>query len=370
MNSPNRNEHEPLAFVLGGLNYGGAERVASHLIRKWQEQGRHLTLISRRGPENDFYSLPDGIPRRDLGGEGPSANKITALLKNLPYIFRLRRAIKSTEATVVLSFLTKTNIHTILACIGLGKKVVISERNDTTRQNYPWPWPLLRKWVYRFADIVTANSEIALAGMKEYVPHQKLILVHNPVEMPVSTAEPEKSKMILNVGRLVPQKAQHLLLEAFARLDDGQKKDWGVEFLGDGPELNRLKEAARELAISGQVTFRGLVKNPSETYKRAAIFVLCSEYEGTPNALLEAMSFGLPSVVSDSLPGAIEQIEHGENGWIFHFGDPDDLAGRLKRLLEAPELRSAMGLKARRKVQKYSADHVVQDWNQILDGKL
>lgn len=368
MNSQTANEHEPLAFVLGGLNYGGAERVASHLIRKWHQQGRDITLISRRGPENDFYSLPDGIPRIDLGGEGPSANKITALLKNLPYIFRLRRAIKSSGATVVLSFLTKTNIHTVLACIGLGKKVVISERNDTTRQNYPWPWPFLRKWVYRFADTVTANSEIALAGMKEYVPHRKLVLVYNPVEIPVMTAEPEKSKVILNVGRLVPQKAQHLLLEAFARLDDGLKKEWSVEFLGDGPELNRLKGAARELAISGQIKFRGLVKNPSDYYKRAAIFVLCSEYEGTPNALLEAMSFGLPSVVSDSLPGAVEQIEHGGNGWIFHFGDPDELSDRVKKLIEAPELRAAMGLKARRKVQKYSADKVVRDWNQILDG--
>jgi glycosyltransferase involved in cell wall biosynthesis len=344
--------------------------VASHLIRKWNEQGRHITLISRRGPENDFYSLPGGLPRRNLGGEGPSANKLTALLKNVPYIFRLRRAIKSSEATVVLSFLTKANIHTILACIGLEKKVVISERNDTTRQNYPWPWPLLRKWVYRFADIVTANSEIALAGMREYVPKQKLVLVHNPVEIPESTAEPEKSKVILNVGRLVPQKAQHLLLEAFSRLDDRLKKEWSVEFLGDGPELTRLKEVARESAISGQVKFRGLVKNPSESYKRAAIFVLCSEYEGTSNALLEAMSFGLPPVVSDSLPGAVEQIEHGKNGLIFHFGEPEDLAVRLKRLLEAPQLRSEMGLKARRKVQTYSVDKVIQDWNQILDGNL
>src|SRR5690625_6721853 len=93
---------------------------------------------------------------------------------------RLRKNNKSPNSHIVISFLTKTNIHTLLALKGSRARIIISERNDTTRQDYPWPWHQLRKLLYKNATFVTANSEIALDGMKSYVPHEKLKVLPNP----------------------------------------------------------------------------------------------------------------------------------------------------------------------------------------------
>lgn len=360
------NSNKSLVFVLGGLNYGGAERVASHLLNYWEKNGWDITLICRRGPENDFYSIPENLRRINLGGEGPSANKVVALLKNVPYVWQLRKALKKTDSPFVISFLTKTNIHTILACIGLKKKLIISERNDTTRQNYPRPWPLLRRVLYRFADIVTANSTIAVDGMKGYVPEKKLTVIPNPVYIPNEKATPEQSTVILNVGRLVPQKAQHLVIEAFSVMDRSMIENWCFEILGDGGEEKKLADLAKELHVSEYVKFHGLVNNPHSYYLNAGIFVLPSKYEGTPNALLEAMSYGLPCIVSDSLPGALEIINDGKNGFVFSFGNTEELAQKIECLIKSPQTRKKMGVQAREDVKKFSPENVMPLWNKLI----
>jgi len=355
-----------IVFVLGGLAGGGAERVASRLIYYWHSHGYDIALISRRGPENDFFEIPDEIERYNLGGEGASANKIFALFKNIPFVFRLRKAIKKSGADVVVAFLTKTNIHTILASAGLGIRVVISERNDTTRQDYPWPWPTLRKWVYKYADVVTANSKIALDGMKGYVPDHKLEFVPNPAIFPENAATPGQSNMILNVGRLVPQKCQGLILEAFSKLPDEHRKSWTCEILGDGEEKENLIRIAETSGISDCVKLHGLVKDPSHYYQKAGIFILASEYEGTPNVLLEAMAHGLPSIVSDSLPGALEYIQEGENGMIYKAGDSDDLCAKLRELIRNAGLRKKMGEKAVDGVRHLSLERVMNVWGKMI----
>lgn len=355
-----------IIFVLGGLSGGGAERVASHLINYWHETGWDITLVIRRGPEEDFYPIPKNLKRHTLGGEGPSANKLIALIKNIPFVWRLRQAIKKEKSPIVISFLTKTNIHTILACIGLGRHVIISERNDTTREDHPFPWPLLRKLTYNFADVVTANSRIALDGMKSYVPDSKLKLVRNPVKIPDQVSQPDHSQIALNVGRLVPQKNQELLIKAVSVLDEKLLDGWSFEILGEGEEEENLKETISELHVEDRILLRGKVKEISDYYKKAGIFVLSSRYEGTPNALLEAMSFGLPPIVSDACPGALEFINHGENGLIFTSGDVKDLSEKMKILMENPAERLAIGRKARETVTQFSSENVMPVWNELI----
>ena len=356
-----------ITFILGGLVGGGAEKVASTLINELHSSGSEITLISRLEPEMDFFVIPAGVKRIVLGGEGESTNKLTALFKNLLFIWKLRRAIKKADNPVVVSFLTKTNIHTLLATIGLGIRVIISERNDTTRQNHPSPWPQLRRWLYKYSDLVTANSKNALQGMKEYVPEDRLRYVPNPVCMANKKASPHKSRLILNVGRLVPQKAQHILLEAFYKLDKSVRSDWRCEILGDGEEKENLELLIQKLQIAQETEVHGVVSYPSSYYEKAAIFILCSKYEGTPNALLEAMAHGLPVIVSNSLPGAMEYITSGENGYTFIAGDSDDLSLKIRELIINPDLRKKMGEQAIGCVEHLSVDKVMRVWEKVLN---
>lgn len=358
--------NKSIVFVLAALPSGGAERVASILINYWYQLGWNITLIIGHDKEKDFYRLPADIDRIVIPAGSPSGSKIAALLKNIPYVLKLRKALKSVKSPTVLSFLTRTNIHTILASFGISKRVIISERNDTTREQHPWPWPLLRRWLYKFADKVTANSEVAIDGMRDYVQNEKLVFVPNPVIIPAEMAKPSRSRLILNVGRLVPQKAQHLILEALATSKSTIKDGWKLEILGEGEEEQKLRGIIEKNSLQDVVSLCGVVGDIEAKYRKAAIFVLSSHYEGTPNALLEAMSYGLPCVVSDSQIGSAKLIAHQENGLIFTSGDSADLANKMLYLINNPDKRSEIGGKARKTIDSYSIEVIHSIWERVF----
>lgn len=361
-----RSKSKSIVFVMGGITSGGAERVASRLMHYWTDKGWDITLIVGNKPEDDFYELPKSIKRIVINTGSPSSNKVVGLMKNAPYVWRLRKALKHLDSPNILSFLTRTNIHTILACMGLNKRVIISERNDTTREDHLWPWPLLRRILYRFADVVTANSEVALEGMKEYVAADKLKFVPNPVTMPEDAAYPAEFKSILNVGRMVYQKAQYLLIEALSLIGKDKLNGWKLNILGIGEEEENLKKLTAEKGLSDRVIFHGWVSDIPKMYQKAGIFVLTSRYEGTPNAMLEAMSYGLPCIISNTLPGAMELIEDDKSGLVFLSGDVEDLAEKMFLLMENPELRTRLGENARERIRPHAFDNVIPIWESLI----
>ena len=356
-----------IVFILGGLVGGGAEKVATTLIRSWNKANYEITVITRLDSKHDVFSLPENVKRISIGDKGESTNKIKALLNNIPIVWKLRKMIKKSEADIVIAFLTKANIHTILASLGLKKKVIISERNDTTRESHPWPWPLLRKFSYKFADYVTANSEVSLNDMKKYVPISKLQLILNPVAIPFEKAKPQSSNVIINVARLEQQKKQHILLQAFAQIENQLSSKWTIDILGEGSERKNLEKLSRKLEITESVHFRGFIKNPENFYRSSAIFVLTSEYEGTPNALLEALAQGLPCIVSDSIPGAFKYVIDGKNGYYFRSGDAIDLKKKLEILLKDPDMRKKFGSNSVMLVKDLNIDKIGSHWLRLFN---
>lgn len=353
-----------ILFVLdGGFDGGGAERVATRLINGWVERGIKVMVLSLSGSRSEFYEVPDQVIRIYLGEIKPSSNLFVKGFRHISNMFKLRNVIRENQSDVVLSFLTRTNIRTILAGLGLGRRVVISERNDPYRQQCKWFWKMLRYALYRQADVVTANTHVALKYMKRFVPAGKLTYIHNPIQLPELHAQPSTSRLILNVGRLVPQKSQELIVQALAATGI---KDWDINILGDGPEEKRLASTAAKLGVEDHLILHGFVTQTADFYLSAGIFVLPSVYEGMPNALLEAMSYGLPCIVSDSLPGALEHVEHGVTGLVFRSGDVTDLTEQLLLLIKNVNLRNELGLAARERMRQFSYDKVFDDWDAVL----
>jgi glycosyltransferase involved in cell wall biosynthesis len=354
-----------ITFILGGLTGGGAERVAVHLMNLWVEKGYRVSLVSMRDETKDAFSLSEKIDRVVLGGEGESSNKFIGLIKNIFYVLKLRNAIKDRNTDFVISFLTRANIYAILACIGLQNKVIVSERNDISRQPLRWPWPFLRSWLYKYADIVTANSKASVQSLEVYIPTSKLSYIPNPVIIPSRCATPENSSTILNVARLSGHKRQLDIIEALSQFKESNS-EWTLNILGEGDERKRLLKAIEEKDLEGRVFLPGFVEEISKYYASAAIFVMPSQYEGTPNALLEAMSYAIPAIVSDSLPGAMELIENHKTGLIYKSGNVEDLADNLNLLMSNSNLRKSLGKAAREHVKRYSPENVLAIWDELL----
>ena len=164
--------------------------------------------------------------------------------------------------------------------------------------------------------------------------------------------------LILGVGRLVEKKGFNYLIHACSILKK-RGLDFGCEIIGKGALCEPLEALTHALDVADRVELVG--PKPQEgvldAYKRAAIFALpCvigsdGNRDGLPTVLLEAMATGLP-VVSTSLTGVPEIIDHAENGLLVEPGDPVALADALARLLQDRSLRSKMGIAARRKVER------------------
>jgi glycosyltransferase involved in cell wall biosynthesis len=151
------------------------------------------------------------------------------------------------------------------------------------------------------------------------------------------------------VASLLPKKDHVHLMDAFARVVS-QVPDARLLLVGEGPLKANLQHHARRLGLADAVQFAGYQVDVAGLLKGADLFVLSSLEEGMPNALLEAMSAGLPSVVTN-VGGMAETIEDGRGGYLVPPERPELLAERWCALLRDPDLRMRMGAEARRRYE-------------------
>jgi len=354
-----------IALVISDLGDGGAQRVLVCIAAQWARAGRKVTIVTQAGPEEDFFDVPDGVDRLVAGGLGASPNLWRRLIASFRRILLLRRTIRAADAPVVISFVGRTVITSIVACMGLSVRLIISERNDPSRQSLGWVWDILRRLLYRHADLVTANTTGALTALSEFVPSDKLALVPNPVAVPTAVGDTRRRPIFLSVGRLTYQKGFDVLVDAFARVAR-ELPDWRLQVVGRGELQAALKGQAARQRVGDRVDWPGLVADPTPYYSSAEVFVLSSRYEGMPNALLEAMNHGLSVIVTDVSPGPLEYVRDGVSGLVVPADDPKRLAKAMVRLANDPALRHRLGSEAAACVEQLRPENVIDIWNRVV----
>lgn len=361
-----------ICFVIADLGSGGAQKIASGLMGHFVDQGHKVSCITLDDAAEDFFAIPSKVRRITLNNRSKSGSFCKALLSNMRRILSIRSALKKQKPDTVISFIAPTNILTILAVKGLRAKLIISERNDPSRQSFGRAWDLLRRILYKQADIVTANSMQAIETMNAYVPKQSLMFIPNQLCVPKRTYKrpiEEKENIILAVGRLHPQKRFDLLIEAFTDLHP-QHPNWKLVIAGHGALEYELKNQCKNNGISEYIEFLGQVQNPYKQYAHAKIFTLPSSYEGTPNALLEALSCGVLTVVSDSIKGAAPFIKDQENGFTFLSGDHKDLQRALEKAInicdQRPDLYEQFSTRSIGAVKELESSNIYKIWESLI----
>jgi glycosyltransferase involved in cell wall biosynthesis len=157
---------------------------------------------------------------------------------------------------------------------------------------------------------------------------------------------------LLNVGRLVPEKAQHLVLQAVAELVD-RGRDVTATIVGDGPEAEGLRRLRHALGLDRRVALPGALGQPDlpEQFASADAFLMPSFDEGVPVVLMEAMACGLP-VVATRIAGVPELIDDGVSGLLVTPGRVDELANAVERLFGDADLRAALAKAGRAAVEE------------------
>jgi GalNAc-alpha-(1->4)-GalNAc-alpha-(1->3)-diNAcBac-PP-undecaprenol alpha-1,4-N-acetyl-D-galactosaminyltransferase len=393
-----------LILICNSLDAGGIERVVSTLANEWSRQGRKVCVVTMHDRRR-FFALDAGVHhviidrvgvtwlaeclkriKSRLEGFHLPKSLLVALLGAALYHFfadklywvnfrlylayeawALRRVLKRVESPVVVAMGTSINIITLKACRGLGRRVIISERTDPKRLALQKTWDSMARSLYRRADLVTANTWTALSEMREFVEPWKLAFVPNPLAPANDNGHAPvlPSPFFLTIGRLVRDKAHDVLLDAFALLGD-ELEEWRLAVVGDGRLRDALKAQAASLGVMGRVHWYGVVQDPYAFYRAANIFVLPSRVEGTPNALLEAMSCGLPVVVSDGAPGPLELVQDGVTGLVVPVNDAVALASALRRLASDDQLCCRLGEAARARVSEYGLARALAAWESVV----
>ena len=340
-----------ILIIISNAGIGGAQRVAMNLAA-WmnRQEDVRAEIIALSHTFGETYDIPNLI---QLNGK-----KITSQLRN---------EINRLKADAVISMGVPMSIYTVPACFGTKAKHIVSERNDPKHFAGKISVKIISRALMRLADGFVFQTEDA----KKYyriTDNRKTAVIHNPLANVESI--PYKSvsgkKELVTAGRLVSQKNQRLLIEAFNTIHEAHP-EYKLTIWGEGPERGRLEELVAKLGLEGEVNLPGAVSDILDKISESAIFVLPSDFEGMPNALMEAMAEGLPCI-STACPcgGPEEIIEDHLNGILIPVGDKKALEKALFEIIEDETLALTIGNNALNIRESHNIDIISNRWLEFI----
>lgn len=358
------------------MSGGGAERSTANLANYWAQKGWDITIVTLTSRNLDFYELHPAVKRIALELAGDSDNVLTGLKQNLRRIFMLRQLLCQIQPDIALGMMTGANVLLAFASLGLsGLSTIGAERIHPPKIPLGYVWETLRRHTYRLLNSLTALTSESQDWLKNNTYAQKISVIPNAVTYPllvkgprIKPKTPEK-KELLAVGRLDNQKGFGLLIEIFATLS-AKYPDWDLVILGEGALRSTLEKKILELDLEKRIFLHGSVGNVGEWYESADLYVMSSHFEGFPNTLVEAMSYGLPVVSFDCDTGPRDIIRHEVDGLLVPVGDEVALTSALDRLMSNKELRERFSAFAIEVRERFSMDKITKMWEQLFDQLL
>ncbi len=353
-----------LLFYINGINGGGAARVIIQLAAHFALCGYKCILITSFVDEGREYPIPDNVERISIEQEEIRQNR---LKRNVDRIKKLRELCKLYEPDALISFMAEPNLRAVLAARGLKTKTIVSVRNDPSKEYRGVIGRLVGKFILPMADGCVFQTEDA----KSWFPlklQKKSKVIFNDVDHVFFETDYIGGEHIVTLGRLTDQKNQKILIDAYAGIADKYPNN-DLLIYGVGSLKDELQAQIDTLAMSDRIHLMGLTTCAQDVLSRAGIFVLSSDYEGMPNALMEALAIGVPSISTDCPCGGPRMlIQSGENGLIVPVGDVDALSRELDHLLSDSRLAKRLGENARKSAQSYKTEAVFQQWKEYVEG--
>lgn len=345
----------------------GADRVAALLADGLADTyDTHLVSICGAG-EAPFFPVGEKVHYKALlaGHDSISHNLI-------PGCRRLRRYVKENRIDVLLSIAGNVNLFLWygakgnhcrkIFCEHYNLGAVLKDRTDT----------FLRKIGTKTADKTVVLNHRAKADYLRHFPlsEDKIAVIPNwisPELLGSPTVYNPESRRIVTAGRFTSQKGFDFLIDT-AALFFPTHPDWVWDVYGEGPDWESIKALAEQKGVADKLHFLGNQPDLYSRYPDYAMYVMTSRHEALPMVLLEAKSCRLPLVSFDCPTGPSEIIRDGVDGLLAKPEDCADLAEKISRLADDPEMRRLFSENALGNINLFDKKTVIDRWIALIDG--
>jgi len=352
-----------LVFYIDSLYYGGAQRVMANLVTYFSKKYDVILINDFKMDQSiAIYEIPAQIKRLYLR-DNLEGNPI---IKNLLRVITLRKIIKKENPDAVLSFLGRPNERMLIATVGLCTRKVVSVRN--TPEHEYGSSKIKRhiiKRLFLLADGVVFQTEEAAKYFQPSILRKSTVII-NPVGTSFfETKRKRETHNIITVGRFERQKNHRLLMEAWKDIEN-KFPDEKLIIYGDGPLRTEYEKYINEYHLEKRILLPGRIKNVEERLASAKLFVLSSDFEGMPNALMEAMAVGVPCISTDCPCGGPRTlIRNQKEGILIPPNDVTALENAIQDMLVSSE-RENIGISAKIRSEIFNEKTIYEQWENFL----
>ena len=348
-----------IGFIITNISFSGAQNVFNSVTSELSKRGHEIYILATN-ESNDFTDISE---RR----YGLKSNKGSRYMRQIRRIVGIKEVALKHELDCMVAFGFNSNIKGIIASKLCHIPVVICERMAPDALTNKL-LKLERALVYPKADgYIFQTKEIRNFFGKKI--QKKSFIIPNPVreETKDCVATRDRKKIIATVTRLDEKQKNLLHLIRSFKEFHVVNPDYRLLIIGDGPDNELIQKEIRNCNLNEVVELAGRVERPLDYIADTDIFTLVSYHEGMPNALIEAMSIGLPCVVEHFSGGAAEElIVDGVNGILLHSHSQKQLVEALSMLVKNVKLKEKIAINAYNINETLALDKIVSMWEKAI----
>lgn len=358
-----------IVFHLNCLEQGGAERVVTNLANQFAAAGYEVIIATEWYGENEFQT--DERVRRVHVGLRDGDEKKHRLIQFYLRVKYLKKFLKREKPDILIPFARKALYRGLMAAYFTRIPVLISIRTDPAGHYEERSDKIQIPLLFPRADGCVFQTEGARNFFAPRLQENSRIIL-NPINPKyIGVPEPAvRTKTVVQSGRLVDFKNQPMLIRAFVEVHK-KHPDYDLKIYG-GDSFDGTKEILEKIIEENQAQSYIKLMGASDSLEKeladAALFAFTSDWEGLPNALMEAMALGLPIVATDCPCGGPRTImTHEKDGLLIPIKDQKALEDAVNRLIEDPALAARLGREARKIAERANGQAVYEQWRDYIE---
>jgi GalNAc-alpha-(1->4)-GalNAc-alpha-(1->3)-diNAcBac-PP-undecaprenol alpha-1,4-N-acetyl-D-galactosaminyltransferase len=365
-----------ISIVINSLVQGDAQKSAILLAKELEAKGNKVMLLTFYPKETDFFIIPSEIevrrfvhPFQDIGRL--QGNRLMVRFKRIISRIKdfkdLRACFSEFQPDLVISFEAATSIITYFSTKNQCP-IIISETVHPEHHPIPRWAKKLRHHVYASKRTILHCQGKQIASWMKREFQKNIFVIPNFVGSKSSDIWSRNSRKIKIFSRYSSQKGIDLAIIAWSQLPDDLRKRYTLEIFGDG-DRHKYQKIVDDFDLNLSITLFGPTKNLKDELTDCLIFLMPSRFEGFPNALVEAMNFGIPSLATDC-PSAIREVT--QEGKMARLSEvtPEGISRNLIEMLRNDDLLSNFNMAGLKVSNIFSDSNTILEWLELIDWVL